>query len=411
MHEFIGTLVGRVSRKKINGNNTTEGPPACTGPAGFAASRMLRPIAFGLACVVSTLTVATMAADDQLVFIGTYTRSTSRGIYTVRFDPEKGTFRAPALAAEVKDPTFVTLSADRRHLYSVSATTASIHAFAADPATGELTALNQQPTGSAGPCDLRLDATGRLLLTANYGGGSVTAFPVTADGQLGERCAFFQFEGKGPYPQRQDGPHAHGITYSPDNRFVLVPDLGTDRVMIYAIEPAAGRVTPHTPAFAALAPGSGPRHATFSPDGRHVYVINELANTVTVFAYDAAAGALSELQTLPTLPAGFKDANTTAEIAVHPRGHTVYASNRGHDSLALYTRDAATGRLTFRAHVPTRGKAPRHFTLTPDAQWLIAANQDSDSLTVFRVDAQTGDLTPHGEPFALTRPVCVLFAE
>ncbi|HEY0947230.1 MAG TPA: lactonase family protein [Opitutaceae bacterium] len=373
---------------------------------------MLRPLAFGLACVAATITVSTMAAADQLVFLGTYTRGgSSRGIYTVRFDPAQGTFRAPTVVADVKDPTFLTLSADRRHLYSVSAATASIHAFAVDPASGALTPLNQQPTGSAGPCDLRLDATGRLLLAANYGGGSMSAFPVAADGTLGERSALFQFEGKGPYPGRQEGPHAHGITYSPDNRFVLVPDLGTDQVMIYAVDPAAGRVTPHTPAFAALPPGSGPRHATFSPDGRHVYVINELANTVTAFAYDAAAGTLDPLETLSTLPPDFKQPNTTAEIAVHPRGHTVYASNRGHDSLALYTRDAATGRLTFRTHVPTRGKAPRHFTLTPDAQWLIAANQDSDSLTVYRVDPQTGDLTPHGEPFTVARPVCVLFAE
>jgi 6-phosphogluconolactonase len=259
---------------------------------------------------------------------------------------------------------------------------------------------------------LAADATGRMLITVSYSGGQVAAFPIEADGRLGERSALVPHTGPlGPNKSRQDKPHPHSITLSPDNRFGFVADLGLDRVLIYRLDPANATLTPNEPAFVSVTPGSGPRHTKFSRDGKFFHILGEIDGSLTTCAYDAATGALTPLQHTTTLPPGFvvTDPDRAAEVRVHPNGRFVYASNRGHDSLAVFAVQA-DGTLRLVEIIPCGGKHPRNFNLSPDGAWLVCANMDSDNLVSFRVDAATGRLTPTGHTATVPRAVCVLFA-
>jgi len=344
------------------------------------------------------------------LFLGTYTRTTSRGVYRLPFNALTGALGEPVLVAEAKNPTWLAWSADHRFMYVTDAGLEGVRAYAVDPLTGDLTFLNQQPSGSGHPTHLVAEASGRMLMSANYGSGTVTAWPLHADGSLGARSAFAQHTGSSINPERQKEPHAHGVTLSPDQRFLFVPDLGIDKVMIYAIDPAAASFAPHTQSSVSVPPGSGPRHLAFSPDGRHAYVINEMGGTISVFAYDGAAGQLTLVESVPTLPKEFEGANKTAEVVVHPSGRYVYGSNRGHDSIVAYTRDPQTGRLVHLETVPSGGRSPRHFDLSPDGTWLMALHEDTHNGCVFRVDVATGRLTRTAHSLTVPQPVCVLFA-
>jgi 6-phosphogluconolactonase len=350
------------------------------------------------------------------VYVGTYTGAKSKGIYACRWDATAGRLSAPELAAETPNPSFLALHPNRRFLYAVSETdsfdgkrSGAVAAFAINTGTGGLTLLNQQPSGGTGPCHLSVDRTGRCVLVANYGSGSIAALPVKADGSLGEPASVIQHRGSSVNVQRQQGPHAHQIVTDAANRFAWVCDLGLDQVLVYRLDPAKAALTPNAPPFASVKPGSGPRHLTFHPSGRFAYVINELSSTVTTFACNLTQGTLKELQTVSTLPDDFKGSSTTAEIEVHPSGSFVYGSNRGHDSLAVFAVDAASGKLTFAGRQPTQGRTPRCFGLDPTGRFLLAANQDSDSIVVFAVDARTGRLKPTGQPVEVPSPVCVRF--
>ncbi len=350
---------------------------------------------------------------SHLIYLGTYTRHGSQGIYATRLDGDTGTLSPPRLVAETPDPAWITLTPDRRLLYAIHPSTAQATGFAVDPASGALAALPLAPaTPAQPPCHLVVDATGRALLVANYRDGYVAAISIRPDGTLGPP-AVVQHEGRGPHPTRQDKAHVHSVTLSPDQRFLLVADLGLDRIYTYALDVAAGRLTPAQPPFVATAPGAGPRHFKFGHSGRHAYVINELDNTIAVYDYDAARGALTPKQTVSTLPRGFADANIAAEIRVHPGGRFVYGSNRGHDSIAVFAIDPADGRLSPEPIeiVPTGGKNPRNFDLSSDGTWLVAAHQDTPLLTVFRVDATTGRLSRTPHTAEVPACVCVLFCE
>jgi 6-phosphogluconolactonase len=225
-------------------------------------------------------------------------------------------------------------------------------------------------------------------------------------------AAFDQHHGSGVNRARQEGPHAHEAVFSPDNRYLLVPDLGLDQVLVYRFDAARGTIAPNDPPFAVVAPGSGPRHLVFHPNGKVVYVLNEMASTVTAFHYDAAKGALQEFQALSALPAGFHGASTTAEIVVNAAGSGVYASNRGHDSIAFFHIQPELFRLTPAEHTATLGKTPRHFTLDPDGKFLLVSNQDSGSIVVFQVHPRTGELTPtKHKPVEQPKPVCLVFVK
>jgi 6-phosphogluconolactonase len=274
---------------------------------------------------------------------------------------------------------------------------------------GKLKPINQTSSGGSGPCHLVLDKSGKNLLVANYGSGSVAVIPVAADGKLGEATCVIQHHGKSVNPQRQEGPHAHCVTLSPDNRFAFVCDLGLDQVLVYGFDANAGTLTPAEPAFVALKPGAGPRHMVFRPDGKFAYVVNELDSTITSFAYDATAGALKELETVTTLPGYYDGPNTAAEIAVHPSGKFLYTSNRGNESVVLFTIDRETGKLTWIEEQNTGGKTPRHFGIEPAAKHMAIANQDSDTLLASRIDKDNGRLKPSGVFATCPSPTCAVF--
>jgi 6-phosphogluconolactonase len=360
------------------------------------------------------------AADPQnsqyLVYVGTYTAPGSKGIYAWRFDAHAGTFSDLGLAATVDNPSFLEPHPNGRFLYSVSETdnfqgqkSGSVNAFTIDQSTGKLTLLNQVSSGGAWPCHLALDRTGTRVLVANYGAGSVTVLPVRQDGSLEEASSFVQHAGSSVNPRRQEAPHAHSVNPSPDNRFILAADLGLDKVLVYRFDTVKASLVPNKPAFAALAPGAGPRHLAFSPSGSFVYVINELNSSVTVFAYEKESGALTELQTVSTLPDEFEGENSTAEVRVHPSGKFLYGSNRGHNSIAVFTVDPASGKISSRGHVATGGSTPRNFNIDPTGKYLLAANQKSNDVVVFTIDPGTGQLHPTGQQLSVSSPVCVRF--
>jgi 6-phosphogluconolactonase len=355
-------------------------------------------------------------AGEFLVYFGTFTDTNSKGIYVSRFDSATGKLSAPELAAETTNPAFLAIALGRNFLYAVSEVdeiggkpVGAVNAFALDATTSRLTPLNQQFSGGRGPCHLAVDATGKCLLVANYGSGSIVPFPIRADGSLGKATTSIQHSGSSANPQRQAGPHAHFIRPSPDNRFALDCDLGLDKIFINRLDATAGKLTANEPPFVTVAPSSGPRHLVFSPDGKFVYVINEMAGTITVFEYAAANAAMAEVQTISTLPADFTGSNTAAEIAVHPGGKFLYASNRGHDSLAIFAMNRQTGRLTLVGHQSTLGHTPRHFVIDPTGRWLLAENQASNSVIVFAIDPDTGRLTPTGQSISVGSPVCAVF--
>ncbi len=361
-----------------------------------------------MACCLS------MYCELPRVYFGTYTDTTSKGIYVGAFDPAEGRLSGIELAAEAARPSFLALHPRRPLVYAVGEVsdyqgkkTGVVRAFAIE-ASGKLRLLGAQPSGGAGPCHVAVDPTGRCVLVANYGGGSVASLPIEEDGRLGSPASVIQHQGRGPNPRRQEGPHAHSINVDPTGRFALAADLGCDKVFVYRLDAAAGRLIAHDPPAVALAPGAGPRHLAFHPNGQFAYVINELDSTVTAMAYDAAAGRLKVLGSVSTLPPDFSGSNTTADIHVHPSGKFLYGSNRGHDSIAIFAI-AGDGTLRPLGHQSTRGKTPRNFTLDPAGQFLLAANQDSDTVAVFRIDAQSGLLSPLGEPVAVPRPVCIRF--
>ena len=350
-------------------------------------------------------------AGESLVYFGTYTGAKSQGIYVSRFDSVTGQLSAPELAAAIQNPSFLTVNPGATNLYACGEMNngGTVTAFSLDRATGKLALLNQQSSGGAGPCHVSVDATGQCLLVANYGSGSIAALPIRADGRLGAAVTVIQHHGSGVNLKRQAGPHAHFIAPSPDNRFALNCDLGLDKVFVYRLDPVAAKLTANDPPFALLAPGSGPRHLVFSRDGRFVYVISEMGGTITVFRYAAANAAMTEVQTVSTLPKDFSGNNTAAEIALRPDGKFLYASNRGDDSIAVFAVNAKSGRLALVGHEPVLGRTPRHFAMDPTGHWLLAENQASDSVAVFTIDARTGKLKPTGQTITVGSPVCAVF--
>jgi 6-phosphogluconolactonase len=364
----------------------------------------------------------------ELVFVGTYTEpirlGTGRilqgrggGIHAYRFDRATGALHALAVAEGVRNPSFLAFHPTLPVLYAVNEVKeqdglpgGAVSAFRLDPQTGALALLNSRASHGNDPCHLVVDATGRHVLVANYGSGSVCVLPVADDGSLGEASQVVQHAGSSVHPVRQAGPHAHAVTLDATNRFAFVPDLGLDRLVIYRFDAATGRLTPNDEQpFISTAPGAGPRHIALHPAARFAYLIDELDSTITAFRWDSARGALTALATYATLPAGHTGPSTCAAIQVTPDGTLLYGSNRGHDSVAIYAIDDEAGTLTPRGHHPTGGRIPRHFDIDPLGDFLLAANQDSDVIVPFRIGRGTGALTAAGHGAAVGTPVCVRF--
>lgn len=375
----------------------------------------------------------------MLVWFGTYTKGggepASEGIYVSRMNLGSGEVSPASVAGRAVNPSFLALHPTRPLLYAVAEIAVpmpdapgvrgdgrlggGIRSFSVDVETGRLTPIDERPSGGAGPCHVAVDPSGRCVVAANYGGGSAICLRIGPDGGLepvaeGSAGGFLQHDrsprsGAGVNPRRQEGPHAHCARPSPDGRYVLVPDLGRDRVFVHALDARTGSLAPH--GSVELANGAGPRHVAFDPAGRRAYVINELELTVTAMRWEPDRGALEAFQTLSTLPADVTDREgfSTAEVVVHPGGRFVYGSNRGHDSIAMYAVDGETGRLAFLGVEPVRGKVPRNFAIDPSGRWLLAAGQDSGTVTVFAIDPSSGRLQFTGRSIEVPRPVCVLF--
>ena len=364
--------------------------------------------------LVTALTLVTFTgismAKTSLLYVGTQNPE-KMGIAVAEFDSDTGTLAAPKLIQETRDPAHFTLSADGRRLYLCNTgTPGGVSAFAVeDRKSGALRFLNYKEARGRGPSYVSVDGTGRYLLDANYGGGYVEVFSLTADGSLGEQTAFVQHEGSSVHPQRQNKPYAHWFRTDPGNRFGLVADLGTDRIVVYRFDQDTGRLTPNDPPAVKVNGGSGPRHLAFHPNGKWLYAVQELSNEVIAFNWDGKKGVLTQFQAVQTLREGFTDASTAAEIAVRQDGRFLYVSNRGEDSIVVYAIDARTGELTLKQRTPSRGRVPRFFSFDPSGKWLVVANQEGGNLSVFSVDAKTGELAPKGEPVPLVKPMGVVF--
>jgi len=352
-----------------------------------------------------------------LIFVGTYTNdkgSTSRGIYAFGWDADAGTLAPLGLAARTVNPSFLALSPTHRHLYAVNEvdqyrgqSSGSVTSFAVKE--GTLKAINTVSSGGGGPCKITADSTGKAVFVANYDGGSATSFQVLRNGGLSRAVSHFQYSGHGADPQRQAAPHTHCTTVSPDNRYVLVNDLGLDRISVYHLDPLTAALTPNDPPFYQALPGSGPRSFAFHPSGKWAYSLNEIANTVDALAWDAERGVLTRLRNISTLPEGFNGSNTTATVAVDSSGRFVYASNRGDNSIAVFSIDDRDGKLKPVQHMDCGGKTPRHFALDPGNEWLLVANEDSSNIVVFARNTRSGVLTPTGREYPVSHPVCIVF--
>ncbi len=362
------------------------------------------------------MTAATESKNKYLLFVGTYTEKESKGIYAYRFDAASSELIPLGVAAETTNPSFLAIDPSRRFLYAVNEVqnykgtrSGAVSAFAIDQEMGKLSLRNQVPSRGADPCYIAFDSTGKYALVANYTGGSVAVFPVQPDGHIGESSAFVQHRGSSVNKERQEGPHAHWIDTTPDNRFAIAVDLGLDELLVYRFDASKGSLTPNDPPYASLDPGAGPRHLAFHPDGKFAYVVNELQSSITTFTYDASRGALQKLATVTALPKGFSGSNDAAEIKVHPNGKFLFASNRGHDSIAVFSIDSHTGALTLVDHFPTQGKTPRDFEIDPTGKLLFVANQDTNNIVVFRIDPNDGRLTFAGQTLHVPSPVCLKF--
>ncbi len=354
--------------------------------------------------------------DQFFVYVGTYTKGTSKGIYLCRFDSTTGRLSDPDLVAETANPSFLAIHPSRRFLYAVGEMSdfegkksGAVSAFALAPETGKLSLLNQASSGGAGPCHLVVDKTGKCVLVANYSGGSVAALPIQQDGRVGSPSAFIQHTGGSVDPRRQKGPHAHSINLDAANRFAFAADLGLDKVLVYRFDPDKGTLAPNDPPSASVHAGGGPRHFAFHPSGNFAYVINEMGNTVTAFAYDAGRGALKEIQMISTIPQGYAGETYTSEILVHPSGRFLYGSNRGHHSIAVFAIDPNTGLLSLVEIPSCGGQWPRNFAIDPTGAWMLVGNERSDNIVLFRIDPDSGKLTPTGQVVAAPSPVCLKF--
>jgi len=366
---------------------------------------------FYLTALLSILGLITAAQEQYYLITGTYTGGLSEGIYVYRFNSGDGSYKEIS-HVKISNPSFVVVSPDEKFVYAVQEDAASngkggeITAFAFNKKTGMLTYINERSSGGDHPCYVTVDRTGRWVVAGNYSSGNLSVLPVQPDGSLGVAASIIQHEGSGVNKQRQARPHVHCTIFSADNRFLFVPDLGIDKVMIYAFDEATGKLTPAPQPFARSTDGAGPRHLCFHPSGKYAYLIEELSGTVLVF--DQQNGTLKSKQRISSMPAGDTGFAGSADIHVSPDGKFLYASNRADaNTIAIFSIHKKTGQLSLVGHQSTLGKTPRNFNFDPSGKFLLVGNQNSDEIVIFKRDARTGLLTDTGKRIKTGKPVCL----
>jgi len=357
--------------------------------------------------------VAIAQPAEYFLFTGTYTTGKSEGIYVFNYQLDKSLATPVYTATGIRNPSFLSLSPDGKKLYAVSemngdGNSGKVVAYDFNKTTGTLTKLNEQPSGGDDPCYVLVDHTNKWVFVGNYSSGSLSVLPIMADGSLGAAKTNIKHSGSGADKSRQEKPHVHATVISPDNRYLFVPDLGIDKIMIYRFDAKDGKLKPAKQSFAATKPGAGPRHFTFHPNSKTAYVLEELTGSVTVFRYNTRKGRLKPIQNISSLPVGFNGAAGSADIHLSADGRFLYASNRGEsNTIAIYAVDAADGKISLLGHQPTLGKGPRNFSITPDGNQLIVANQGSDEMVIFNRNVETGMLTDSGKRISVPTPVCI----
>lgn len=356
---------------------------------------------------------------DLMVYVTTGALG-KEGVCVLRMNGSTGEMRiASSITKGLRNPSFIAIDHKCQYLYVAnevgesdgygqrSGAKATVAVFSISTGSGELTYMHEQITGGEWPCYLTIEKTGKFLLISNYLSGSVAVLPILSDGRLGEATDSVQHQGSSIIPERQKGPHPHSVLVSPDNRHVIVPDLGLDKVLIYKLDLIRGKLIPNEPAFEQATPGTGPRHFDFHPSGRYAYLVTEIDSTIIAFEYNQLAGTLKKLQTVSTLPKGFEDYNHCADLHVSPSGKFIYGSNRGHDSIVIFAIDQETGKLTYVNHESTQGATPRNFIIDPTGTWLLVSNQQSDTILTFMIDPITGVLEPSGHVANVPVPKCL----
>jgi 6-phosphogluconolactonase len=357
-------------------------------------------------------------ARRRLLFVGTQTETgSSGGIYAYRWEPLSGDLQAAGLAAVSDNPTFLALDPDAKYLYAANEVenfearhSGAVSAFAVDRDAAKLKAINKVLSLGAGTCHVTVDHQGRAAFCANYSGGSASSFALNYDGQISDAVSHFQYQGHGPNKERQEAPHAHRVTVSPDDRYLLVNDLGLDCIHIYHLNDANAKLTPNAPPQWNAMPGSGPRALRFHPSGRFAYCVHELVSQVEVLHWDADKGALHSVQKISLIPDDFHGVTRGGDIVLTRDGRFAYAANRDYDCLVSFAVDPKDGRLTLLARSSCGGKIPRHLALDPTERWVLVANEQSDAITVLARDGQSGKLAETGKNFPISKPQCLVFA-
>lgn len=341
-------------------------------------------------------------------YVGTYTKGDSKGIYSFTLDTESGKLSGTSLAAELENPTYVAVSKDNRNLYAVAkeGESGGAAAYSITEGTGELSLINTQVSAGASPCHISVDSRGHTVVTANYHKGTVEAFSIEYEnGTLSPAFSIIQHEGSGPNKERQEKPHVHFSAFTPDEKYVAVVDLGTDRLITYKMD--NGKLTEVQ--SLSTKPGSGPRHLVFHPNGKYAYLMTELSNEVIVLSYNPEDGSFKERQYISAIPEDFTENSQGSAIHISADGRFIYAGNRGHDSIALFTVNQDTGELTFVEHTSTEGSWPRDFVLDPSGKFIVASNQETHNLVLYSRNEKTGKLTLLQSDVAVPYPVCVKF--
>lgn len=384
---------------------------------GMTRRKFMQSSAAATLAASASLANAGVGSKEELLLVGTQTTGASKGIYAYSFDEATGELKQTGLAATIENPTFMALAPGGKRLFSVSeasdfagTTGGGITGFNLDRSTGHLTEINAEPTGGPGTCHVAVDHTGHCAFVANYNGGSAASFHVSDDGHLSKAVSFFQYEGHGPNKDRQDKPHAHRVTVSPDNRFLLINDLGLDKIHIYKLDAKTAKLTPNEPPAWNSAPGAGPRALRFHPNGKWAYCVTEMTSTVVVFDWNAEAGTLNAIQTVELNPEGYKGETGGCDITFDSKGRFAYVANRINDFIASFTISEADGKIALMERTSCGGKIPRHIALSPNDRWLLVANQVSNNISVFARDTKTGKLANSGKSFDLAAPQCLVFA-